>query len=120
PWIAEREKRAAQKIARGVSQYLHDFDSAGKTLVGAEDRFTLELAPALLSGSIDRVERDADGGVVIVDLKTGKKKPSAKELDDHVQLRAYQLAYAEGQLDEVLEPLGDHRAAGAKLVFPRL
>src|SRR5690606_11218969 len=120
PWIAEREKRAAKLIAQGVSQYLRDFDDDGKTLVNAEGRFELELPPAVLSGSIDRVERDADGGVSIVDLKTGKKKPAAKELAEHAQLRAYQLAYAEGRLDAVLQPLGAHHSSGAKLVFPRL
>lgn len=119
PWLAEREKRAAQKIARGVAEYLGDFETHGKQLVGAERRFELDLPPAKLSGSIDRVERDSSGGVTIVDLKTGASKVTKAELVDHAQLRAYQLAYASGVLDEALAEFGDHHAAGAKLVYPR-
>lgn len=119
PWLAERERRAAQKIARGVAEYLRDFERDGKTLVKAESRFELDVPPATLSGSIDRVERDTSGGVTIVDLKTGAAKVTKEQLVDHAQLRAYQLAYADGVLDDVLAELGDHHPAGAKLVYPR-
>lgn len=120
PWLAERERRAAQKIARGVAEYLSDFEADGKALIGAERKFELDVPPATLSGSIDRVERNPDGGVTIVDLKTGRTKATKAETADHPQLRAYQLAYASGMLNEVLAEFGEHHSTGAKLVYPRL
>ena len=100
-----------------VSEYLTDFQSSGAQLIGAERRFRLEIDRAVVNGSIDRVERAADGGVVIVDLKTGSPVTSQARIDEHPQLGAYQLAYAEGLLDEALSGAGEHHAGGAKLLF---
>lgn len=117
PWLAEQQKRAARQLAAAVAEYLGDFEREQKTLVAAEERFGLELDRARLNGSIDRVERSPDGGIVIVDLKTGKPETSQAVIDEFPQLAAYQLAYAEGALDDVLEPLGDHHGGGAKLLY---
>ncbi|MFZ2964066.1 MAG: PD-(D/E)XK nuclease family protein, partial [Rhodoglobus sp.] len=117
PWLAERQRRIARGFTDALAEYLADFARAGKSLVGAESRFTLEVDRALLSGSIDRVERAADGSVVIVDLKTGTPTTKQTEIDEHPQLGAYQLAYAEGILDEALAEHGEHVAGGAKLLF---
>ena len=71
-----------------------------------------------MNGSIDRVERAADGSVVIVDLKTGSRDHRGRTtIDAHPQLGAYQLAYAEGVLDEFLDELGEHHSGGAKLLY---
>lgn len=117
PWIAEQQWRAVRRLAAGISEYLGDFEREGKVLVGAERRFELELGRAQIAGSIDRVELDRDGAVVIVDLKTGRAITKPDELREHAQLSAYQLAYAEGKLDEQLAHLGEHHAGGAKLLF---
>jgi superfamily I DNA/RNA helicase len=117
PWLGEFQKRATRVLAAGVAEYLGDFQRDGKQLVAAEGRFTLEIDRARVNGSIDRVERGPEGDVVIVDLKTGSAITRQDEIDAHPQLGAYQLAYAEGKLDDVLEPLGAHRAGGAKLLF---
>ncbi len=117
PWLAEQQKRAARQLAAAVAEYLGDFVREHKTLVAAEERFGLDLDRARLNGSIDRVERSADGGIVIVDLKTGKPETSQAIIDEFPQLAAYQLAYASGALDEVLEPLGKHHGGGAKLLY---
>jgi len=117
PWFAEQQKRAARVLAAGVAEYLSDFAREGKTLVGAESRFSIDLDRATVNGSIDRVERAADGSVVIVDLKTGSPIVTQPKIDAHPQLGTYQLAYVQGVLDEFLDELGDHRAGGAKLLF---
>lgn len=117
PWLAEQQKRAARILATGVAEYLADFARDGKALVAAEGRFELDIDRARLRGSIDRVERGPDGSVVIVDLKTGAAITKQAEIDAHPQLGAYQLAYAEGVLDEFLDELGEHRAGGAKLLY---
>jgi RecB family exonuclease len=117
PWLAERQRRIARTLIEALSEYLRDFERESKVLVGAESRFRVELGDAVLSGSIDRVERSPDGSVVIVDLKTGRPETSQPVIDAHPQLAAYQLAYAEGVLDEALAPFGEHRPGGAKLLF---
>ncbi len=78
-----------------------------------------EPRPAIeVRGSIDRVERAADGSVVIVDLKTGRPITSQAAIASHPQLGAYQLAYSAGQFDEALD--GDpHTPGGAKLLYVR-
>jgi superfamily I DNA/RNA helicase/RecB family exonuclease len=116
-WLAEAQKRTARTLAAGIAEYLADFERDGKDLVGAERRFTLEIDSADVNGSIDRVERSSDGSVVIVDLKTGAPITSQDRVDEHPQLGVYQLAYAEGMLDEALEQFGDHHSGGAKLLF---
>ncbi len=44
-----------------------------------------------LAGYADRLELDADGRVVVVDLKTGRTKPTDKSLATNLQLGLYQL-----------------------------
>ena len=117
PWLGEYQKRATRVLAAGVAEYLADFLRDGKTLVAAEGRFTLEIERARVNGSIDRVERAADGSVVIVDLKTGSAITRQDDIDAHPQLGSYQLAYAEGVLNEFLSQHGEHRGGGAKLLF---
>lgn len=116
PWLAEFQKRATRALATGVAEYLADFEREGKLLIAPEMRFELQIDRAKVSGSIDRVERAADGSVVIVDLKTGSAVTKQDEIDAHPQLGSYQLAYVEGVLDEALGE-HEHHAGGAKLLF---
>ena len=62
-------------------------------------------------GRVDRLERDAEGRLVVVDVKTGKTPVSKDDAQRHAQLATYQLAIAEGLL-----PQGD-QAGGARLVY---
>ena len=62
-------------------------------------------------GRVDRLERDAEGRLVVVDVKTGKSPVSKDDAQRHAQLAAYQLAIAEGVL-----PHGDE-AGGGRLVY---
>jgi RecB family exonuclease len=117
PWLAEHQRRAARVLADGLAAYLGDFAGSGSTIVAAEGRFGFDLDRATVNGSIDRVERAADGGVVIVDLKTGNPITRQATIDAHPQLGIYQLAYREGLLDDFLAELGPHRGAGAKLLY---
>ena len=64
-----------------------------------------------LSGRVDRIERDAAGRLVIVDVKTGKTSVSKDDAQRHAQLAAYQLAVAEGLVDDGDEP------GGGRLVY---
>lgn len=62
-------------------------------------------------GRVDRLERDAEDRLVVVDLKTGKSPVSKDDAQRHAQLATYQLAVAEG-----LVPQGD-QAGGGRLVY---
>lgn len=67
-----------------------------------------------LRGRVDRLERDAAGRLVIVDIKTGKTPVSKDDAQQHAQLAMYQLAVAEGMM-----PGGpnDSEPGGARLVY---
>ncbi|QIS24581.1 AAA family ATPase [Nocardia terpenica] len=56
--------------------------------------------PVRIRGRVDRVERDALGRFVIVDVKTGKTPISKQAAQDHAQLATYQVAAAAGALDD--------------------
>ncbi|ORW44701.1 ATP-dependent helicase [Mycobacterium paraense] len=62
-------------------------------------------------GRVDRLERDAAGRLVIVDIKTGKTPVSKDDAQQHAQLALYQLAVAEGML------AGGDEPGGARLVY---
>ncbi|MEZ5132300.1 MAG: ATP-dependent DNA helicase [Mycobacterium sp.] len=71
-------------------------------------------------GRIDRLERDAQGRLVVVDLKTARSPVTKDDAQRHAQLGLYQLAVAAGLLAEGEEPgggrlvyLGKPSAAGA-------
>ncbi len=67
-----------------------------------------------LRGRVDRLERDAAGRLVVVDIKTGKTPVSKDDAQRHAQLAMYQLAVAEGMV-----PDGPERVepGGARLVY---
>ncbi|MEF2975698.1 ATP-dependent DNA helicase [Subtercola sp. YIM 133946] len=92
PWLGERERLRTEDKIKGLSEYLRDFERSGAELLGGEESFVLEVGPARLRGTVDRVERGPDGLVSVVDLKTGKSAPAARELERHAQLGSYQLA----------------------------
>jgi superfamily I DNA/RNA helicase/RecB family exonuclease len=68
-------------------------------------------ASVRLCGRVDRIERDAAGRLVIVDVKTGKTPVSKDDAQRHAQLAAYQLAVAEGLISHGDEP------GGGRLVY---
>ncbi|MGY0501099.1 ATP-dependent helicase [Nocardia sp. FBN12] len=71
-----------------------------------------------IRGRIDRLERDAQGRFVIVDVKTGKTPVSAKAVAEHAQLATYQVAAAHGALEEESdEPAPAVEPGGARLVY---
>lgn len=113
-WLSTGQKRRVRKMVAAVSEYLQNFKDDGKTLLATEGGFSLELGNATLRGYIDRIEQDAVGHVVIVDLKTGTYEPRVKDLPEHAQLACYQLALTEGALKEV--PEGSPNG-GAKLIY---
>jgi superfamily I DNA/RNA helicase/RecB family exonuclease len=114
-WQSEVQRADARNLTDRLASYLLDFEHAGGELLSAEGTFGLDVDGAWLTGTVDRVERLANGSAVIVDLKTGRGDPvSDAGVAEHPQLGAYQLAFQEGAIDGV--PAGTP-LAGARLVI---
>ncbi|WP_433759357.1 PD-(D/E)XK nuclease family protein [Nocardia sp. CA-135398] len=80
-----------------------------------------EDEPAVrIRGRVDRLERDAFGRFVIVDVKTGKSPVTKQAAVDHAQLATYQVAAAAGALDIGMDDStesGPAEPGGARLVY---
>ena len=91
-------------------------------LLGTEVRFRvlvdLGSDRVLLTGSADRVERDPQGRIRIVDFKTSRAAPQSADVAVQDQMGVYQLAVLAGAFDELAGP--GARPAGAELVYLRL
>ena len=66
-------------------------------VVDMESRFEFEIDDPktgekhTLSGIMDRIDKNADGGFEIIDYKTKRKMPGQKEIDNDLQMSIYQL-----------------------------
>ncbi|WP_374999973.1 ATP-dependent helicase [Aeromicrobium sp. CTD01-1L150] len=113
PWIGRREKAAAVEAITRFARWHRDNP---RTVLAAEHRFDVEVQvqgrSVRLSGSMDRVEVDDEGGVHVVDLKTGKSLPSGAQITEHAQLGIYQVAVEHGAVPQA----PGAPAAGAELV----
>src|SRR3954451_9068043 len=93
-WQRDREYRAAGEL---LARFLRWHHGNERDLVGAEVEFAVDHGDdVVLRGRADRLERDADGRLVVVDLKTSKAPPKDKDLGSEPQLGVYQLAVREG------------------------
>ncbi|WP_395656034.1 ATP-dependent helicase [Nocardioides sp.] len=115
PWSRAREHdRVRAAVGRFLRWHLDnprrllDTESAFETVVELPDGEQVRL-----TGYADRLELDADGRVVVVDLKSGRTKPSNKSVEGHVQLGLYQYAVDHGAVAD-LAPGAP--AGGAELV----
>jgi superfamily I DNA/RNA helicase/RecB family exonuclease len=93
-WQADREWAQARRLLRRFVQW-HDRND--RELLGAEVDFGVEhSADIVLKGRADRLERDGDGRVVVVDLKTGRTVAVDRDVPRDPQLGVYQLAVRDG------------------------
>jgi superfamily I DNA/RNA helicase/RecB family exonuclease len=105
-WFAVNERARATTMLTRLVGWLHD-SRAELTRIGVERGFEVAVGDATIAGRVDRLEKDAEGRLVVVDLKTGKSKPKDSELPTHPQLGTYQLAIQHGAFpDEGTEPGG--------------
>ena len=130
PWesyaLYERAKRMILRLSYYYRQHLGD---AGWQNLGVEGSFAVRVPvpfdpagevgelDALLTGRVDRLEgtapaEDGTRRYAIVDLKTGKSKPTGSEMETHPQLAAYQIAVEAGAGEQLEER---YRAEAAAL-----
>ncbi|MCU1521684.1 MAG: helicase UvrD, partial [Arthrobacter sp.] len=118
-WEGRLDFQRAEAMVRKLAQYVLLRRAEGRSLVGVEQDFEVKLSdvapdspehrtdsddagerwparPAVLRGQVDRLEIDAEGRLVVVDLKTGKRQPGKADLERHPQLGAYQAAVLAG------------------------
>ncbi|THJ66008.1 ATP-dependent helicase [Arthrobacter echini] len=118
-WEGQADFRRAEGMVRKLAAYVLLMRKSGRTLQATEVDFSVDLTmlvegverTARLRGQIDRLERDAEGRAVVVDLKTGRSAPTAADIEHHPQLAAYQTAVASGALAE--DPADDVTADDA-------
>ena len=110
PWAVVRRREEAVGALR---RFLAWQAANDRELVATELEVAVPLGDgAELRGRVDRLERDAQGRAVVVDLKTGTGRPSRDELPRQPQLGVYQLAVALGAFAD----RGLHEPGGASLV----
>ncbi|WP_374227290.1 ATP-dependent helicase [Streptomyces sp. JJ66] len=98
PWKSRQEKDHARAALERFLRW-HVLDRGGRTPVASEHGFDVTLGAGdirvRVRGSVDRVEQDAEGRLYVVDFKTGRAKPTGREVERHPQLAVYQLALGE-------------------------
>jgi RecB family exonuclease len=95
-WLTDRARQEAHDMLARYVSYRDGLEAAGWERVAVEADFRVQVGRADLSGRVDRIERDQDGRLRIVDLKTGSNKPTRLEIPEHGQLGAYQVAVESG------------------------
>jgi len=113
-WIGERERQRAERMVAKLAEYAARARGQGRSLVAVEQDVEVRLGELVVRGQVDRLERDADGRLVVVDLKTGKTKPTKAEAERNPQLGVYQVAVEEGGFDQIAP--GVRSSGGAELV----
>jgi superfamily I DNA/RNA helicase/RecB family exonuclease len=107
-WYSARQRGQAETMVR---KFLDWHRTNPRELVAVEQELEAVLGDITITGRVDRLERDADGAAIVVDLKTGTR-PSDGDLDRNPQLGVYQLAVLLG----AFEQLGLSEPGGAELV----
>ena len=120
PWQSTAEWT---QLHKALLRLCHYHRTCGRIVVDTEHGFDVTIdidglpgradAAFSIRGSIDRVEVDVDGGVHLIDFKTGKNTPSDVAVQTDAQLGMYQAAALAGAVEEVHDA-GD--LAGAALV----
>ncbi|MFF5667237.1 ATP-dependent helicase [Streptomyces griseofuscus] len=121
PWKSRQEKDNARAALERFLNW-HVINRSTRTSVASEQDFDVTLEAGeyqvRIRGQMDRVETDAEGRAYVVDFKTGKQAPTAREVERHPQLAVYQLAVREGAVDTAFD--GEHpEPGGAELVHLR-
>jgi DNA helicase II / ATP-dependent DNA helicase PcrA len=85
-------------LKQGMEQ-LQDFLAATRSapapeVLHTEEWFDVQIAGTKVAGRIDRIDRAADGGVNIIDYKTGKAR-SQEDANESLQLSIYAMAARE-------------------------
>ncbi|MCE3553975.1 PD-(D/E)XK nuclease family protein [Pseudonocardia sp. RS11V-5] len=129
PWYGRRELARVRGMLAGYAQWLRESREQGLRLLAVEHPVQLDIEgddpdevevgtprPTVrLRGRVDRLEVDAEGRPVVVDVKTGRTAVSAASAAEHPQLAVYQLAATLGAFSDLVG--AGAAPGGARLVF---
>jgi superfamily I DNA/RNA helicase/RecB family exonuclease len=108
-WYSAKQRDQAERMVR---KFLDWHRANPRQLIAIEKDLRVSVGQVEITGRVDRLERDADGTAIVVDLKTGSSRPADEDLDRHPQLGVYQLAVLLGAFEE----MGLTQPGGAELV----
>jgi superfamily I DNA/RNA helicase/RecB family exonuclease len=114
-WVDRRQREQLERMIAKFAQYVAKARAEGRELLAVEQDVEVRVGRAVVRGQVDRLERDDDGRLVVVDLKTGGTAPSKADVARHAQLGVYQVAVEEGGFDRVAGRPGQG-SGGAVLV----
>ena len=117
-WLSATERT---EIDQAIDRFAAYHEHNPNELLAVERRFRLPLTvdgrEVVLDGTVDRLERQPDGRLRVVDVKTGRRVVTESQAADHAQLGIYQLAASLGAFDD-LAP-GERSVAPPALLFLR-
>lgn len=102
-WVQDRQWVRAVRMLHRYTDYVRAATADGRTLVGVELELTATYEQARITGRVDRLERNADGALRVIDLKTGSSMPAKGDMPRHAQLGAYQVGVQEGGFSDADE-----------------
>ncbi|MGZ8812906.1 MAG: ATP-dependent helicase [Mycobacterium sp.] len=103
----DRHRLMLSTFAEWRAQSRNELTEVGTEIDVAGEVCPSDGGPAVrVRGRLDRLERDSEGRLVVVDVKTGKSPVTKDEAQRHAQLAMYQLAIAEGLMPQGEEPGG--------------
>jgi len=108
-WYSAKQRALAERMVR---RFLDWHAANPRELVAVEQALKVRVGQVEITGRVDRLETDAEGRAVVIDLKTGGSAPREDELGRHPQLGVYQLAVLLG----AFERFGLAEPGGAELV----
>ena len=116
PWSGAKERAEVQAALERFVRW--QARVGAREVLATERRLTADVTlpdgqAVRLVGYADRLEVDADGRVVVVDLKTGKYPPLDKDLPANPQLGLYQHMINHGAADDLVP---DAESGGAELL----
>ncbi|MCI1748483.1 MAG: ATP-dependent helicase [Acidipropionibacterium sp.] len=118
-WQSPVEEQGARQALERLDRWL---EGRPGTLVGTEvafdHTFHLPSGPVRFRGSIDRLERDETGRLVVVDLKAGTSSSAQAARSHLLQVGVYQAVVAAGGVAMVPDP-APVAVGGAELVYLR-
>jgi superfamily I DNA/RNA helicase/RecB family exonuclease len=121
PWFSRRERARVERMVAAFRSWLVS-SRAELTQVAVEHALDVQPerrpgGPWLrVRGRVDRLETDAQGRPVVVDIKTSKANlPSRQSAETHPQLATYQLAAALGAFAEL--GVAGGAPGGARLLY---
>lgn len=125
PWLQQQWLTATRSMIDALADYVRDIALDGRRVLDSEKFTTVTLSTTekggltiVVGGTVDRVEQYSDGSVAIIDVKTAKTPASARATEEHLQLKAYQLAFRHDALGDAVAAATKLHSAG--LLYPRV